>query len=75
VSAERLITMANDIAAFFATAEAGADAPQAMVAHLQRFWPPAMRARLLEHHLRDGRGLTPLAAQAAALLAAEAASS
>jgi len=70
VSVERLVTMANDIAAFFAAAEDEAEAPRAVAAHLQRFWPAAMRRELADYQRRDGSGLTPLAAQAAALLTA-----
>ena len=64
---ERLIGMANDIAAFFAGAEAAAAAPRATAAHLQRFWSPAMRRQLEDYARRDGAGLTPTARAAVAL--------
>jgi len=73
VSVERLVVMANDIAAFFASAETEADAPRAVAAHLLRFWPAAMRRQLVDNQRTGGSGLTALAAQAAALLAAESA--
>lgn len=49
MSLERLVAMVNDIAAFF-SAEAGADAPDAVAAHLRRFWAPRMRHQLLQAH-------------------------
>lgn len=73
MSVERLVIMTNDIAAFFAAAETGADAPRAVATHLQQFWPAAMRRQLVDHLQAGGAGLTALAAQAAALLTAESA--
>jgi formate dehydrogenase subunit delta len=58
---EHLVTMVNEIAAFFATASEGETAPQEVAAHLQRYWEPRMRAELLAHLVQGGTGLTPLA--------------
>lgn len=49
---DKLVHMANQIAAFFAAQ--GAEAAVAGVEdHLRRFWDPRMRRQILEH-LRDG---------------------
>ena len=69
---ERLITMANEIAAFFAGAETESEAPKAAAYHLERFWTPAMRRELIAYLRRDGSQLSPVAAQAATRLAEEA---
>lgn len=71
MNAERLVAMANDIAAFFA-ADPDHDAAAAAVAsHLRRFWEPRMRRELLAYHAVGGAGLSPLAASAVARLAAQ----
>ena len=46
MNVERLVTMVNDISAFFA-AEAGPDAAAAVANHLKRFWEPRMRAEIV----------------------------
>ena len=67
MSAERLVSMANQIARFF-EGQPGED-PAALTAnHLKSFWDPRMRAGLLRHLQAGGEGLTPIAASAAALL-------
>ena len=50
----KLIRMANDIAAFFAAEPVRADAVAGVAGHLQRFWDPRMRRQLLA--LFDGGG-------------------
>ena len=69
MNAARLVEMANDIAANLSAYPGHADAVEAMVLHLQRFWEPAMRERIVRH-LRDGADeLDPLARDAVAELA------
>lgn len=53
-----LVAMANDIARNLAF---NADAEDLMVAHLQRYWPPVLRARIREHVAEGGEGLSDLA--------------
>ena len=61
---ERLVAMANDIAAFFA-AEPDANSASTKVAdHLRRFWAPRMREQLLAYVRTGGDGLAPLARSA-----------
>jgi formate dehydrogenase subunit delta len=64
VNVERLVTMANDIGAFFASEPDPAEGARGVANHLQRFWAPTMRAALLEHWRRGGLGLSSLAGAA-----------
>lgn len=69
MNSERLIQMANDIAAFFSAEPDPAAAAIGVETHLRKFWAPQMRQQLIISW-RDGcTGLTPLAAAAVALLA------
>ncbi|HET6552690.1 MAG TPA: formate dehydrogenase subunit delta [Dyella sp.] len=62
---ERLVTMANDIATYFAVEPDHATAVNGVRDHLRRFWEPGMRRQLKEHSLaHDGEGLLPLAREA-----------
>jgi hypothetical protein len=61
---EKLVKMANQIAA---NSDYGADKEKvaAVVAdHLTRFWTPAMRKAIIEAHRAKRIDLTPMAAQA-----------
>jgi formate dehydrogenase subunit delta len=70
---DHLIKMANEISAFW-EGEAGDEAGAKEVAsHLRRFWEPRMRAQMITYYQqRQGAGLSDVAKQAIALLAAEA---
>jgi len=57
---ERLVEMANDIAAFFQT-EPRADAIAGVKSHLKRFWEPRMRRDIVAHLNAGGTGLDELA--------------
>lgn len=59
---DHLVAMANDIARNLAL---NADAEARVADHLQRFWAPAMRERLLKHAAGGGAGLSDLALSAA----------
>ncbi len=61
---DRLVTMANDIAAFFAAEPDRAIAVAAVANHLTRFWEPRMRRQIIEHQRSGGRGLSELASAA-----------
>jgi formate dehydrogenase subunit delta len=63
-STNHLTGMANDIAAYFAAEPDHAAAVEAMVLHLQRFWEPRMRLRIVEHVRGGGDDLAPLAHEA-----------
>lgn len=67
---ERLVEMANDIAANLA---ADPDtAVEAIAFHLHRFWDPRMREQLIGFVAGGGSGLEPTAQSAVLRLAAEA---
>jgi formate dehydrogenase subunit delta len=69
MKAERLVTMANDIAAFFASEKDRAAAVAGVTNHLRRFWEPRMRRQIIEHYRAGGGGLTELASAAVEELA------
>ncbi len=55
---EKLVTMANQIGAFFAS-QKGDEAVHSIVDHLKKFWDPRMRAAILAHLEAGGEGLEP----------------
>ncbi len=57
MSAERLVTMANQIGLFFA--HRGERAPELIAGHIRQFWDPRMRAAILAHFAEGGAGLDP----------------
>ncbi|MDP9844826.1 formate dehydrogenase subunit delta [Streptosporangium lutulentum] len=61
------IRLANEIAAQFQRRDP-ADAARAIADHIQSFWDPRMRIRLIAAAQDSGSGLDPLAVAAAALL-------
>jgi formate dehydrogenase subunit delta len=67
---ESLVTMANDIAAFFAKGSDPGGAERAVSSHLRRYWDPRMRAQIIAHYEAGGEGLSDLARAGVALLAA-----
>lgn len=67
---EHLVTMANDIAAFFDKA-ADQEPAQSVATHLHRYWDPRMRRQIIEHEQSGGAGLSDLARGAVQLLAQE----
>jgi formate dehydrogenase subunit delta len=67
---ERLVAMANDIAAFFDSEPDKAVAAEAVRFHITRFWDPRMRREIIAHaHAQGGgAGLTATAKSAVAQL-------
>ena len=57
---DKLVTMANQIAAFFAAQGEARAVPQ-IASHIQQFWDPRMRRGILAHIEAGGAGLSPLA--------------
>ncbi len=66
--ADRLVTMANDIGAFWAAEPDRAEAARNVASHLKRFWDPRMRREIIAHYRGGGAGLDDLARSAIALL-------
>jgi formate dehydrogenase subunit delta len=61
----RLVTMANQIATFFASQpEAEAEAVAGIENHIRKFWDPRMRGKILGLRAAGGDGLHPLAREA-----------
>jgi formate dehydrogenase subunit delta len=57
---DKLVMMANQIAAFFATQGEARAVPQ-IADHIEKFWDPRMRRQIATHVARGGAGLSPLA--------------
>jgi formate dehydrogenase subunit delta len=68
MKAERLVAMANDIAAFFAAEPDRAAAVGGVLSHLTRFWEPRMRREIAAYYKSGGAGLSEIAAAAVAQL-------
>jgi formate dehydrogenase subunit delta len=66
---ERLVAMANDIAAFFDAEPDKAIAAEGVRFHLVRFWDPRMRREIISHAQNGGAGLSSTARSAVLLLA------
>ncbi len=67
-----LIKMTNEIGAFFAGTTDAPEASRAVANHLKRYWEPRMRAQMIAYYeQRQGAGLTDLARNGVALMAAE----
>jgi formate dehydrogenase subunit delta len=62
-----LVRMANEIADFFC-GYPHAEAVAGTAGHLRNFWDPRMRRELCEHAAAGGKGLNPIALEAAAAL-------
>ena len=71
MSADKLVMMANQIGAFFASQPHG-DAVAATADHLLKFWEPRMRKAILAHLDAGGDGLAPHVREAVARLRAPA---
>lgn len=71
MSPDKLVYMANQIGAFFASQ--GEDKAVAGIAdHIRKFWDPRMRAAIVEHLKSGGAGLEPHVRAAVERLAAPA---
>lgn len=72
---EKLITMANQIGAFFAANPQREQAVADIAAHLARTWDPRMRREILACLAQtDGAGLAPLVREAVGRLTQDSAS-
>jgi formate dehydrogenase subunit delta len=68
VDIERLVAMANDIAAFFDAEPDKAVAVEGVRFHISRFWEARMRRAIIAHVEAGGAGLVPTARSAISLL-------
>jgi formate dehydrogenase subunit delta len=60
MDAHHLVTMANEIAAFF-TGEDSGKASENVANHLRRYWDPRMRKQIVDYLSHGGEGLSPVA--------------
>ncbi|MBM4197111.1 MAG: formate dehydrogenase subunit delta [Gammaproteobacteria bacterium] len=67
MNVDHLVTMANEIAAFFDAEADKQKAAEQVANHLNRFWEPRMRAAIKAHVAAGGAGLAPLARRAVEL--------
>ena len=68
---DRLVSMANDIGAFFNAEPDKAEAARSVAGHLKRFWDPRMRREIVAHYRQGGEGLGEPARTGVGLLAEE----
>jgi formate dehydrogenase subunit delta len=66
---QRLVAMANDIAAFFDAESDKSIAAEGVRTHLTKFWDPRMRREIAAHVAAGGMGLAPTARAAVQLMA------
>lgn len=68
MDAHHLVTMVNEIAAFFAGEDPG-KAAENVANHLRRYWDPRMRRQIVEHaQTHGGEGLSQVAKAGVALI-------
>jgi formate dehydrogenase subunit delta len=56
-----LVTMANDISAFFDSELGAKEAPEGIALHISRYWDPRMRTQIIAHAASGGEGMSPSA--------------
>ncbi len=59
-----LVTMANEIGGFFASAADHDEAVAAIAQHLKSFWEPRMRREIVAYATAGGADLTPIVREA-----------
>ncbi|MBJ7416608.1 MAG: formate dehydrogenase subunit delta [Niveispirillum sp.] len=62
MSPDKLVMMANQIGAFFASQ--GPGGVKGVADHIKSFWDPRMRAGIFDHLDKGGDGLNPIVVQA-----------
>jgi formate dehydrogenase subunit delta len=71
-NADHLVQMANDIGHFFQSEPDHEAAVAGVAAHIRRYWEPRMRKHIYAHLDQGGAGLSDIARDAIARLAAQA---
>lgn len=67
MSSDKLVSMANQIGAFFAT-QRRVNVPEAVADHLRKFWDPRMRNEIKSRLENGGVGFDPPVREAVELL-------
>jgi formate dehydrogenase subunit delta len=57
MNVEHLVSMVNDISAFFDGEVGAGEAPASIASHILRYWDPRMRATIITHAAAGGVGL------------------
>ncbi len=70
MDAERLVQMANDIGDYFSSEPDRAAGIAGIVRHIESYWEPRMRKRIVAHFDAGGDGLSDISRAAIASLAA-----
>lgn len=70
MSPDKLVYVANQVATFFKSQSAEKAAAETL-RHLERYWEPRMRRDFLAHLAEGGEGLSPIAREAAEMMAAK----
>ena len=65
---DKLVMMANQIAAFFAVQGEARAVPQ-IADHVEKFWDPRMREQIIAHYRQGGVGLSDHVREGVGLLA------
>ena len=68
---QRLVTMANDIARYFASEPDREAGIEAVADHLRKFWTPRMREQIVAYRVADGDGMDELTRHAIERLSAD----
>jgi len=68
MDAHHLVSMVNEIAAFFVGEDPG-KAAENVANHLRRYWDPRMRKQIIAHAAEGGEGLCEVARAAVELIA------
>jgi formate dehydrogenase subunit delta len=58
---QHLVTMANDISAFFDSEMGVKEAPQGVALHISRYWDPRMRSQIIHHAAAGGESMSATA--------------
>jgi formate dehydrogenase subunit delta len=57
MNVHHLVSMANDISAFFNSEVGEQDAHKSVALHISRYWDPRMRQQIIAHAATGGEGL------------------
>ncbi len=71
MNVQRLVSMANDIARYFASEPDQEAGVEGVADHLRAFWTPRMRQQIVEYLASDGSAVDDLTRRAVERLAAD----
>lgn len=71
MNVDKLVRMANQIAANFEYGQGKEKVAEGVLDHLRRFWTPDMKTSIIEYREQGGAGLSEVASMAVGKLAEE----